>query len=155
MKTVKKIGLLFATFVLAFLLTGCGNKTALSGEDFDKICKENGLEVTNNSSEYEDDNSFKEAYVAKSKDNWEVNYYILNNVTEAETMYSETKGKFEDTIGSSNINTNVTMGNYSTYTLTTNGHYMVVSRVDNTLLIIDVKESYKDDIKAFVKVLGY
>ena len=47
------------------------------------------------------------------------------------------------------------IGNYSTYGLTSNGYYMYVSRVDNTLLYAKVSTTYKDAVKSIIKDLGY
>ncbi len=47
------------------------------------------------------------------------------------------------------------MKNYSTYSLTTNGKYKYLSRIDNTLIYIDASDDYKDAIKDIIKELGY
>ena len=49
----------------------------------------------------------------------------------------------------------VSMNNYATYSLTTNGKYKYLSRIDNTLVYIDVDESYKDIVKDIMKEIGY
>lgn len=33
--------------------------------------------------------------------------------------------------------------------------YQVVSRIDNTVIYVDADEAYKDDVKDFLKQLGY
>ena len=47
------------------------------------------------------------------------------------------------------------MGNYSSYTLVSNGYYMHLCRVDNTLLYVKVSDTYKDSVKKLINELGY
>ena len=47
------------------------------------------------------------------------------------------------------------MANFSTYTLTTNDKYKLLSRIDNTVLYIDVVKDAKSEVKELVKHLGY
>jgi len=47
------------------------------------------------------------------------------------------------------------MGNNSKYTLKTNGEYKVVSRIEDTVIYVDVDEKYEDDVKEILKEIGY
>ncbi len=46
-------------------------------------------------------------------------------------------------------------GNYDIYSLTSNGDFMYLCRIDNTLLYIDVEDIYKDEVKEIIDELDY
>ena len=45
--------------------------------------------------------------------------------------------------------------NYEKYTQETEGLYMVLTRVDNTLLYVKAPDNAKEPINSFIKELGY
>ena len=51
--------------------------------------------------------------------------------------------------------TNVNGKNYSKYTLSTGNKYKVLSRIDNTVIYLDVDNSYKEEVKNILGELGY
>lgn len=53
------------------------------------------------------------------------------------------------------METNVTLGNYSTYKLTTDGKYCVVSRIGDTFIYIDVPSDYKTEVNDAFEKLRY
>ena len=53
------------------------------------------------------------------------------------------------------IETNVELKNYSKYTLLSSGKYMVVSRINNTVIYVNADANYKDNIKNILDELGY
>ena len=55
----------------------------------------------------------------------------------------------------SSVQTNINGKNYSKYTLSSDGKYMIVSRINNTVVYLDVDSSYKDEIKTILNELGY
>ena len=46
-------------------------------------------------------------------------------------------------------------GNFTTYSLTDNGDYIYLCKVDDTLLYTKVKEEYKEEVDKFIQELGY
>ena len=46
-------------------------------------------------------------------------------------------------------------GNFTTYSLTDNGYYIYLCKVDDTLLYTRVKEEYKEEVDKFIQELGY
>lgn len=70
-------------------------------------------------------------------------------------MFNTNRSTFESYKGNSSSESSSSMGNYSSYTLTSNGYYMHLCRVDNTLLYVKVNDTYKDSVKKLIKELGY
>jgi len=88
-------------------------------------------------------------------DDYQIEFYELSNEENAIDMYATNKIRFETSKGNSSAVTNFDFKNYSKYTLTTNGKYKVLSRIDNTLIYIDVDKDYKDIVKDLLKEIGY
>ena len=70
-------------------------------------------------------------------------------------MFTTNKLDFESKKTDNNVETSASMKNYDTYSLTNNGEYSYLSRVDNTFLYVNVKQEFKDKVKDFVDKLGY
>ena len=53
------------------------------------------------------------------------------------------------------VETNVSVEKYSKYTLTTNEYYMVVTKIDTTLIFAKVSKNYKNNVNDTLEKLGY
>lgn len=147
---------LFVTCLLILLgVTGCGNKKAISTSTFKSITEENNYitsDVTNQSISYEYVN---EATVAQSSEGFQIEFYVLDSESNAINMFNTNKDIFESYKGNTSTETSSNIGNNTIYTLTSNGYYMHLCRVDNTLLYVRVLDSYKDSVKDIIKKIGY
>ena len=154
---MKKRNILFGLicFVMIFTLTGCTNKTVLTTEDFKTKLEEQGLTVVDTTSQHDSSTHIKESTIATSKDGYQISFYIFYEIDNAQDKFNTIKTDFQNEKGGQAIQTVNNMKNYSTYSLQSNGYYMYVCRVDNTLLSIKADEKYKDTIKDIVKKLGY
>lgn len=136
-------------------VTGCGNKKAISTSTFKSITEENNYitsDVTNQSISYEYVN---EATVAQSSEGFQIEFYVLDSESNAINMFNTNKDIFESYKGNTSTETSSNIGNNTIYTLTSNGYYMHLCRVDNTLLYVRVLDSYKDSVKDIIKKIGY
>ncbi len=143
----------------------CSRKKAITKDEFVSKAKEYGLSVQ----EADVDEDFvKSATIAYKgtisfivsegsfKPDWQVEFYEIDTEENAKSMYAGNKSNYENTSdsgGSASISVNA--GNYSYFEKTADGHYVYISRVDTTLLYLNVSEEYKADVKEFVKKLGY
>ena len=142
-------------FLMIFMLTGCKDKIALSAEEFKSKVENNGYtayDVTDQYSEYE---YIKTGMVALNSSNYQIEFYVLDNESNAKRMFDDNKSKFESSQSGVSSHSEASLKNYSTYTLNSNGKYMHLCRVDNTLLYVDIDETYKDQVKDLVNKLGY
>ena len=73
----------------------------------------------------------------------------------ASSFFNNNKKTFEDSESSGSTETSVSVGNNEKYTLTTNGKFKVVSRIDNTVIYLNVDDNYKSSVKNVLKDLGY
>ncbi len=140
---------------ILFLLTACGNKTAIATSKFASTMEKKGYTITDVSSQYSTYKYINEATVAQSPDGWQIEFYVLDNNANTKGMFNTNQKTFEAYKESSSAESSVNLGNYSTYTLTSAGYYMYLCRVDNTLLYVKVASEFKNTIKDLVKELGY
>ena len=141
--------------VMTFLLVGCGDKTALTSAGFTETMEGKEFRVADVSSDYADYDYIDSVTIAQSADGWQIEFYVLEDENYAQGMFNENKSFFESTKGNSSSESSVSVGNHSSYALTSGGVYMCVSRIDNTLIYTRVDSEYKNTVKDIVKELGY
>lgn len=130
-------------------------KTPISASTFNTKMESKGYVMTNSTSQFAQyPNYMLESYVAQ-KTGYQIEFYELTSEENAISMYNTNKTKFESQKTNASASATASMNNYSTYSLTTNGKYKYLSRIDNTLVYIDVDESYKHIVKDIMKEIGY
>lgn len=155
MNKIKKIGIILTVVVLTFLLTGCGTKSVKTTKDFTALANSYNLSTQNvKESQYSSDDSIKEGYVAYNN-NWQIEFYVLDTVKTASSNYDTNVEIFNESKGNSSSYVEFEGKNYKSYSLSSNGQFMYICRVDNTFIYANVSEEYKDDVKAFIKEFGY
>lgn len=156
MKRFRKVMLVVILFISIFMLTGCGNKKAITSEDYKNKMEEKKYSVQESTSQFSDYDYVKKVYIALNSDRtYQIEFYELSDVDNAVSFFNNNKTIFENSKSNDAVETSVSMGNNSKYTLTTNGRYKVVSRIDNTVIYLDVTEQYKNDVQSILKSLGY
>ena len=130
-------------------------KEAIKAREFASIMDDENYEIIDVTAQYES-YGIDEAYVAIEENrDYQIEFYELSSESKAKNMFETNKDYFEDGAGSSKITSSYSIGNYNLYSLTSNGHYQYLCRVDNTLLYIDVEDEYKDEVKDIIEELGY
>ena len=155
---MKKVLIIIGIIVL--VLVGVGflafnslnkEKVSISASTFNTTMENKGYIMTDTTSQFAQyENYMKESYVAQ-KTGYQIEFYELSSVEHAISMYNTNKTKFESQKSNASASATASMNNYSTYSLTTNGKYKYLSRIDNTLVYVDVDESYKDIVKDIMK----
>lgn len=130
-------------------------KTPISANTFNTTMESKGYVVTDTTSLFAQyPNYMSESYVAR-KTGYQIEFYELTSVENAISMYNTNKTKFESQKSNASAFVTTSMNNYSIYSLSINGKYKYLSRIDNTLVYIDVDEDYKDIVKDIMKEIGY
>lgn len=151
----KNILLIVVCIVMGFFLTGCGKKTVITTEQFKNIGNTHNFVISDVTVQYSSYNYINEATVIQNPDGWQMEFYVLSNEEYADSMFNTNKNTFENQKENSSLESSVSMGNYSTYSLTSGGYYMHLCRVDNTLLYVRVEEKFKDSVNKIIDELGY
>ena len=133
------------------------NKQPITAGDFKDIMEDKDFEIIDAIDQVDDyDNGIKKAYIALEEDyDYQIEFYKLDEEDDAIDFYKNNKEIFEDSKGSSSVETKVSMGNNSKYTLKTNDEYKVVSRIEDTVIYLNVDDKYEDEVKEILKEKGY
>ena len=151
----KKISSILLGLLILVVLTGCFSKKALTSKEFITVMKDKNFDIYDISSTYSSYGYIGTVILAKSKEDYQLGFYTFDDENYATEYFNINKGSFDSLEGDSSSKAQVEAGNYSTYALTKAGKYMYLSRVDNTLLYIDVDVKHKTEVKNIVEELGY
>lgn len=131
-------------------------KTSITASSFKNFMEQKGYIVSDANSQFSEYDYVKQVYVATNGNySYKIEFYELSDENYAMSFYNNNKSIFESSKGSASAETSASLKNYSKYTLSSNGKYMVVSRIDNTVVYLNVDDSYKDTVKDLLKELGY
>jgi len=156
MKRLKKILLGFVFFAILFSITGCEDKKSITVLEFQEKAQEKGYIVQDVKSQFANIDYILNAYIAgKSDYTYQIEFYELDTVENAIEFYQNNKKIFEDSKASTSSSSSVSLKNYSKYSLTTDGKYKVISRIDNTVIYLNVEQQYKNEVKDFLDSIGY
>lgn len=135
-----------------------GPKTALTTNEFKKIAKNNNLNVKNlelTDSSGNPNGNIKEAVNAKSKNGWQIEYYIIKSKKIAKTVFKDTKQIYLTFKNDLSEEQKKSKENYDVFTMKTQTSFMHVCRVDNTVLAISADDKDEKQIIKIIKQLGY
>lgn len=153
MKQSKSIKLIIMVSLVLLLLTGCSKKESITTEQFKSKMEENNFKIHDVTDQFSGTH-VTEATVAM-KEEFQIEFYLLNSSEEASNMFESNKERFKQNKGNSSTESSLSGKESGSYTLNTNDRYQYVCFVDNTVLYLNVTDTYKDEIKTIVKNLGY
>lgn len=156
MKKIKSLFIGIFAIAAVLLLTGCTNKTAISEADFKSKMEEKNFVVQDATYQFENYEYVKKALLAQKEDySYQIEFYILDTITNAESFFETNKDIFEESKSNGSTETSVSLGNNDKYTLSTDGQYKLISRIDNTMIYLNVAEDNREEVKELVEELGY
>lgn len=156
MKRFSKVLLFIFCICLMISLTACGNKTALTASEFKTKMENKNFIVGDATYQMSQYDYIEKVYLAKNEDlTYQIEFYQISDVDNAYSFYIYNKKIFEESKQSNSKETTLNIGNRSKYTVETAGKYKVVSRIDNTVIYINVDEQYKSEVKTILDELGY
>ena len=131
-------------------------KTSISANDFKSSMQGKGYIIQDATSQFSSYDYIEQVYLAISNEySYQIEFYVLSDEAYATSFYNNNKSNFESSKGDVAAETNASLKNYSKYTLSSNNKYSVVSRIDNTVIYLNVDSSYKDTVKDLLDELGY
>ena len=154
---MKKKGLFLSALLFTFILlfTGCGKKKAITSSDFKSKAEAEGYTVVDVVNQFSATGYVKEAYVARSNEGYQIEFYVLTDNDMAKSMFETNKGIIENINGNNKMKTEVNLSNYNKYSITTSSNYGYLCRIDNTLVYVNTSKDYKDKVKSFIKKIKY
>lgn len=153
---MKKLKVLLLMALVVLLCACSSNKEALSIKKFSQIMQKEGFNIVSVKEHFSEYDYIKDVYLAVEKNNnYQIEFYELENAEYAISFYEVNKEIFKDSETDKNAHTNVDLIDSNRYTLITEDSYKVLSRKKNTVICVDVEKQYKDEIKTILKKLGY
>lgn len=153
--TVGIIILLVIIGIIVFAVLNSGRK-AITLEKFEEKAKENGYNIADIQNDITDKEEVTGAKVAMSEDySYIIRFYTLKDNDVANSFYNEQKEEITKNKQEGNEPVEKSGKNDSTYTLKSNGKYMYISKIDNTILQLTVNEAEEKKVTEFIKKLGY
>ena len=132
---------------------GC-KKEALTAEKFSEIVENNNLTVTDASDDPELDPEYVDMVLVAEDDKMYIQYWDMNSEETAENMYDgNTQAYISEYSGSY-----VGRGGFNYEREEISGkddEFVIISRVDDTLIIAETTEEYKDELKEIIEELSY
>jgi len=153
---MRKILSIVCMFLACITLAGCSvTKNALSPQEFKSALEAEGFRVINLTSKYE--GKVETALVASNK-NYRIEYYKLNSPDEAQSLFDTKDEIFKKTYATEKTRkskSSVKGKNFITAIYDTQVKYMFVSRVDDTVIDVDINQRYKESAEEVIKKLKY
>lgn len=146
--------LLVYVLVIGLFLTACGSKTALTNDQFIEKMEAAGYQIVDASNQF-GEGDVEAVTLAMMDEKYQIEFYVLPSNDQTVGAFNNNKSSFEQMKGSGASTSEVNLGNYNYYGLSTGEGYYVVSRIDNTMIFINASAEYKDEIKEVLKELGY
>ncbi len=152
----KKILVVVLSVFMLFSLTGCFiKKTPLTTDDFIKNANSYNFTTSDITNQFTDEENVSKVTIALHDKGYKIEFYELSNKDIAKNMYNTDKLSFDSLKEGKYTETSLNIGNYDTYSLSTESEYMYISRVDKTYLYLRVDISHKDEVKEFIDKIGY
>lgn len=156
MKKIKSIASITLCLVLVFSFSGCSKKVPVTSQEFGDVMTQIGYTVKDIKEQYSDVAFITEAYLAVDKtQSYQIEFYVTSDSGKAENLFEENKQNYEQNKSSAYVRNSYDVGNHSKYTLTTDGMYILISRIDNTLIFVKTFADYKDAVDTAADTLGY
>lgn len=131
-------------------------KDSITVSEFKSIMEEKEYELIDVSLQFAEYDFVEEAYLALDRENdYQIEFYELSDEKNAIAFYNNNKKSFEDSKSGSSVETNLNGKNYSRYVLSSGGDYMLLSRIDNTVIYVCEDVELKDTINDVLDELGY
>ena len=157
MKNIKKILLVATLFISILVLSGCTNKKPISANDFYTMMKGKNYVLTDATSQFSEYDYVKKVYIAQSPDlKYQIEFYELLDNKNASEFYNNNKKIFETSLGKIVKNKlDLNSKDVSKYRAISSGHFMALTKINNTVLFARVPEEYSKAASSVIKSLGY
>ena len=140
--------------ILFFMLSP--KKKAVTEEQFVEIAKEKGYNIGEVQKDTLNNAAITSAKIAVSSDyRYLVEFYILNSHEATSHFFNECKSNFESNKVNGAIPIEESGKEYEKYTLKSDGKYMYLARVNNTIIQLNVNEQDEKAVTEFINALGY
>ena len=131
-------------------------KVSMNSSEFIRFMEQKGYTVQDAKSQFQEYDYIEKVYIALTNDySYQIEFYEFIDESYATQFYNYNQSRIEAAKGNASAETNIGGKNSNKYTLSSNGKYSVVSRINNTVIFVNVEDEYRDTIKKVLKETEY
>jgi len=154
---MKRYLLLAIAISLVLILAACSTRVAITTDDFISIMSEAGY-VVEDGMDYKEDGRMPIgaiSYFLTYCDGFYVEFFEFDSSANARKAHNDVQRYLENNRGRSSSQTRVNFPSYNRFTQTTDGRYAVLSRIENTLVMVVTSSQNRDAVSAVLWLLSY
>lgn len=133
---------------------GAGAKEPIGVDEFEEKALAGGYEIQ--IQEASTQNQQNVCVALDQRDGYQIVFYSFDDSASAKAFYRSKKSDFESIASGDDYSTSSTSTpNFEKYSASVDESYMYVARIENTVVLVNVKADHKQEVTEFVKELGY
>lgn len=143
--------------VMLIGLVGCSlieGRTKLGLSEFKEKMENNDFVVVDASGQFANQEHVEGVYIAQ-KTGYQIEFFDLNSSENATKVFNGNKSIFDQDKSALSTSSSINLSNFSSYTLKTGGKFKYISKIDDTMLYLNVDEEYEEEVKLILEGLGY
>ena len=153
----KRIAVILVMATALALFTSC-RKSPSGTENFISLAREKGYDIYDVTYQYANAPQITKATVIEPSDqSFQIEFYIITDKENAKKLYMAQSDEIEN-FKSGNAKTSLSNGtNYAKRAVSTNGKYLMVAYIENTVLYVPPtdEKKHKKEIENFINELNY
>lgn len=142
--------------IMISVVGGAVTKEPISADEFEAMAVAGGYQVQFQEPSGQDQQI---VYVAHdSKDGYQIVFYSFDDFESAKGFYRATKSDFESVTSKNEDDystSSSSVSDYEKYRASGDERYMYVARIENTVVLVNVNADHKQEVKDFIKEMGY
>ncbi len=155
-KITRSFAVILTVAMMAALLASC-SRTPSNPASFKKLAESKEYEFYDTTDQYANVVQIKECYIASpSSHAFKIEFYVATDKESAKKLYqaqSEIMDNFRGNVYTGGVSNG---SNYAKRTMITNGKYLMVTYIDNTLIYVPpTPKENKDEIDQFIDEFHY
>ena len=138
---------------VAIVISMDSAKNPIGTDDFEAAAKASGYLV-----EAKEDNGDVTLTATDEQDGYKIKFYTLSDADEAKRSFRSKRSVLEKAVEASTTDSNTSSSSGAKsekYKASASGKYMYVIRIENTVLLVNVGASHKEEVQNFVDEIGY
>lgn len=161
-KTFKPAKLVIMLILIIFIISGLSfinynrSKPSISAETFVETMKNKNFSITDLADKYSDYGYVEHAYIAINSDfTYQIEFYSLSDIAKGKEFYKEKKAELKSSRRKGESKKGNDYRYYGKFILSSDDQYKQLYRINDTVVYIDTRTKYKDEVLNVLAELGY
>lgn len=159
---IKPAKLVIMLILVIFIISGISfinynrSKPSISAETFVQSMTDKNFSITDRTDKYSDYGYVEHAYIAISSDFAnQIEFYSLSDIDKGKEFYKEKKKELKESRRKGESKKSNDYRYYNKFVLSSDDQYKMLYRINDTVVYVDVRTKYKDEILNILKDIGY